>query len=86
MRKLKLGFVSRLVFAYSLVLLVFLTVLFGAGYLYILQVNEQSARDSQEQLLEKISNQIEQCFDDMRHTAEMMQSDPKLVSTFAALA
>lgn len=85
MKKLRMGFVQRLVLAYALVLLVLLGLLFGTAYLYVLQISEQGARVSQEQLLEKISMQVNQCFNDMRNTAEMVRADPRLISTFSAL-
>ena len=59
MKHRKTGFLRRLVLTYSAFLLVFMLVLVGAAYQYVVSVSEKTAAINQTQLLDKMVSQVD---------------------------
>lgn len=77
-----MGFLKKLVVSYSTVILIFILILIGIAYKYIVSVGQQTALISQSQLLQKISTQVEYYLDEMYKMGSQVASDTRIINMF----
>ena len=85
MKHRKTGFLRRLVLTYSAFLLVFMLVLVGAAYQYVVSVSEKTAAINQTQLLDKMVSQVDAYLSEMDQMAQQVKSDPRIINIFNRL-
>jgi len=84
-KKFKMGFLNKLVVSYSIVILIFILILIGIAYNYIVSVSQQTASINQSQLLNKISSQVEYYLDEMYKMGSQVASDTRIINMFNVL-
>lgn len=80
-----MGFLNKLVVSYSIVILIFILILIGIAYNYIVSVSQQTASINQSQLLNKISSQVEYYLDEMYKMGSQVASDTRIINMFNVL-
>ena len=80
-----MGFTKKLVFAYSIIILMFMAVLLGLAYRYIVDVSERTSLANQSQLLQKTSSQVESYLDELYKIGVQVSSDVRIINMFSDL-
>ena len=80
---MKMDFTRKLVLSYTIVIFIFILVLLGVAYQYIVGVSEQTAAINQSQLLQKISSQVESYLDEMYNMGLMVATDTRVINMFS---
>jgi len=78
-----MDFTRKLVLSYTVVIFIFILVLLGVAYQYIVGVSEQTAAINQSQLLQKISSQVESYLDEMYNMGLMVATDTRVINMFS---
>jgi len=85
MRKNKSVFVNKLVFSYSIVIIVMVCIFFISFCYYIYQTSQEISYLNNQELADKTMKQVESFLDDMDYVAYLVMTNSTLLNTYSQL-